>query len=51
MKNLSILIVLFFAANLMACSNSKGSEKEHNQAKTEVSKDNNTTNAAPEHLT
>jgi len=51
MKYLSILIVFFFAANLMACSNSKGSEKEDNGTKTEVSKDNNTTNALPEHLT
>ena len=52
MKKLSIIMILFFAANLMACSNSEGSEKEKNQAKTEISKDNKTTsNAAPEHLT
>lgn len=52
MKNLSIIIILFFAANLMACSSSEGSEKETNKTKTEVSKDNNTkTSATPEHLT
>ncbi len=51
MKKLSIIMILFFAANLMACSNSNGSEKEGNQAKTEVSNNNNTGNATPEHLT
>ena len=52
MKKLSILMILFFAANLMACSNSEGSEKENNQAKTKVAKGNPaTSNATPEHLT
>ena len=52
MKKLSILMILFFAANLMACSNSEGSEKENNQAKTKVTKGNPaTSNATPEHLT
>lgn len=51
MNRLSILLLFFFTANLMACSSSEGSEKEHNNAKTEVSNGDNNSSAQPEHLT
>jgi len=51
MNKLSILLLFFFTANLMACSSSEGSEKEHNNAKTEVSNGDNNSSTQPEHLT
>ncbi len=52
MKKLSVLLVFFLAANLMACTNSNGSENNDNKANSEVSKDGKkTSNAQVEFLT
>ena len=52
MKKLSFLLVLFFAANLMACTSSEGSEKDSGKVKSEVSNDDqNKSDIKPEHLT
>ena len=52
MKKLSVLLVFFLAANLMACTNSNGNENNDNKANSEVSKDGKkTSNAQVEFLT
>jgi len=52
MKKLSVLLIFFLAANLMACTNSNGSENNDNKTTSEVSKDGEkTSNAQVEFLT
>ncbi len=51
MKKLSFLLILLFAANLMACTSSEGSEKNSGKSKTEITGDTQNQNAKPEHLT
>jgi len=52
MKKLSIILVLFFTAGLMACTNSEGSEKNSTKAKSEITNgDKNSSGGQVEHLT